>query len=106
DFTLLERDLELPINVKNAGTRFERATELVGLDPNDCIPIPAYKAHAALESLPNLIYVVAVDYALVPTLNRLLPSLFAREETTVWELLNEFAGARVRSAEDLFVNKI
>ena len=48
DFTLREGDLELPVNVKNAGTRFEKAAELVGLDPNDCIPIPAYKAHGAM----------------------------------------------------------
>src|SRR5262249_52692457 len=41
DFTLHQGDLELPINVKNAGTRFERAQDLVGLDPADCIPIPA-----------------------------------------------------------------
>ena len=37
DFTLLENDLELPINVKNAGTRFENAGQLVGIDPDDCI---------------------------------------------------------------------
>ncbi|HNS97269.1 MAG TPA: hypothetical protein PKL73_09995, partial [Polyangiaceae bacterium] len=31
DFTLTEGDLRLPINVKNAGTRFENARQLVGL---------------------------------------------------------------------------
>ena len=106
DFTLHEAGLELPINVKNAGTRFERAAELVGLDPDDSIPIPAYKANLALESSPNLIYVVAVDYELTPTLNSFLPTVFGSEETIVWSLLNEFAGARVRSAEDAFVNRV
>lgn len=42
DFVIKENGLELPINVKNAGTKFENAAQLVGLDPNDCIPIPAY----------------------------------------------------------------
>ena len=92
--------------MKNAGTRFERAAQLVGLDPNDCIPIPAYKAHHAIESLPNLLYVVAVDYTLLPALSRFLPSVFSAEESIAWELLNEFAGARLRKAEDAFVNDI
>ncbi len=33
DFTIVEGDLELPVNVKNAGTRFENAASLMGLDP-------------------------------------------------------------------------
>ena len=45
DFTLVRGEQQLPINIKNAGTRFERSAELVGLEPDDCIPIPAYKAH-------------------------------------------------------------
>jgi len=38
DFTVIEDDIELPINVKNAGTRFEKAAQLVGIKPDDCIP--------------------------------------------------------------------
>jgi len=68
DFVLKKGEDELPINVKNAGTRFERAQDLVGLDPNDCLPIPAYKAHAALEVSLNLLYVISVDYALLDNL--------------------------------------
>ena len=61
DFTIIEKDLELPINVKNAGTRFENATSLVGIDPDDCIPIPAYKAYDAIEKEPNLLYAISSE---------------------------------------------
>ncbi len=103
DFTLQEGDLVLPVNIKNAGTRFENAASLVGLEPDDCIPIPAYKAYAAIESAPNLIYAVSVDYQLVSQLNTLLPPLLVREEAIVWELLNQYAGSHVKKAEDAFV---
>ena len=103
DLTLQENELELPINVKTAGTRFRQAQQLVGLSPDDCLPIPAYKAHGALARVPNLIYVVSVDYDLVDNLNNLLPSLFQRNEAIVWSLLNNYKGALIRSAEDSFI---
>lgn len=53
DFTLEEAAASLPMNTKNAGARFREAKKLVGLDPDDCIPIPAYKAHGALEAARN-----------------------------------------------------
>ncbi len=106
DFTLREGELELPVNVKNAGTRFEKAAELVGLDPNDCIPIPAYKAYGAVEKLGPLIYVISVDYQLIGVLDSLLPKLFDERERVAWDLLNSYAGARVRKAEDAFVSRI
>ncbi len=103
DFTLREGDVVVPLNIKNAGTRFERAQALVGLDPEDCIPIPAYKAHGALEDAPNLLYAVCVDYALVDHLNSTLPTLLTPSERIVWRLLNEYAGSRIRDAEDAFI---
>ena len=103
DFAVHEGDRELPINVKNAGTRFERAEQLVGLNPDDCLPIPAYKAHAALEMVPNLVYVISVDYGLVDNLGNLLPRIFNHEERIVWRLLNSYSGTRVRRAEDAFI---
>jgi hypothetical protein len=103
DFTLSEGDLRLPINIKNAGTRFNQAAALVGLDPDDCIPIPAYKAHAAIEVHPNLLYAVSVDYGLIGVLNTQLPKLLSREEAITWELLNQCGGSHVRKAEDAFV---
>lgn len=106
DFTLREDGFDLPVNVKNAGTRFEKAAELVGLDPNDCIPIPAYKAYGAIEKLGPLIYVISVDYELIRLLDSLLPELFDEHEKIVWGLLNSYAGARVRKAEDVFVSRI
>lgn len=69
DFVLIQGDARLPVNVKNAGTRFENAMDLVGLAPDDCIPIPAYKAYGAVEESPSLIYVVAADYDLLRRLN-------------------------------------
>jgi hypothetical protein len=105
DFTLHEQELDLPVNIKNAGTRFESAQRLVGLEPDDCIPIPAYKAHAALktERDQNLLYIISVDYLLIGALNVLLPQIFTHDETLVWELLNRYSGSNVRNAEDIFI---
>jgi hypothetical protein len=103
DFTLIEGELRLPINVKNAGTRFLNARQLVGLAPEDCIPIPAYKAHSAVSVAPSLIYVVSPDYDLVRNLNAMLPSLMDSKQTIVWDLLTRYEGSHLRSAEDAFV---
>jgi hypothetical protein len=103
DFTMNEASAELPINIKNAGTRFERAMQLVGLAPDDCIPIPAYKAHAAVEARPSLIYVVSADYDLVGKLKDLLPNLLTGDEALVWAILNKCGGSRLRHAEDAFI---
>jgi hypothetical protein len=103
DFTILDGEASVPINVKAASTAFEKARDLVGLEPDDCIPIPVYKASAALETLPSLLYVVSVDFTLVPMLDRLLPELFSADERIVWDVLNRYEGARLRTAEDAFV---
>ena len=96
DFTLTECNQSLPINVKNAGTRFENAKQLVGLEPDDCIPIPVYKAYDAIEKVPNLLYAVAVDYGLVDSINTHLVPLFDEHETIVWRILNDYSGTRIR----------
>lgn len=103
DFTLTENDLRLPINVKNAGTRFENARQLVGLEPDDCIPIPVYKAYDAIEKDPNLLYAVAIDYGIVNSINTYLVPLFDDNEAIVWHILNNYTGMRIRDAEDSFV---
>lgn len=103
DFNIIEGDRVLPINVKNAGTRFENAAQLVGLDPDDCIPIPAYKAYDAIEKVPNLLYAISIDYSLIDKIKGQLLPRFSYEETKVWNLLNRFGGARIRDAEDKFV---
>ncbi len=103
DFTIVEGDLELPVNVKNAGTRFENAATLVGLDPDDCIPIPAYKAYDAIEKEPNLIYAICIDYTLISKIERGLLTRFSAEEASVWRILSKYAGPLIRDAEDNFV---
>lgn len=103
DFTIQNGQAALPVNVKTASTPFEKASELVGLDPDDCVPIPVYKASAAIETLPSLVYVVSVDFTLVAELDDLLPRLFTTDERIVWDLLNKYEGARLRTAEDAFV---
>jgi hypothetical protein len=103
DFTVSEASDRLPINVKNAGTRFLQALALVGLDPDDCIPIPAYKANGALSKEPNLLYAVAVDFDLIGILNSKLTEILSPEEHTVWVLLNRYSGFGVQAAEDQFV---
>lgn len=103
DFTIREGEVELPVNVKNAGTRFENAATLVGLDPNDCIPIPAYKAHDAIAKEPELIYAVCIDYTLVAKIERRLLTRFSAAEASVWRILSKYAGPLIRDAEDYFV---
>ncbi len=103
DFTIIEGGLELPVNVKNAGTRFENAASLVGLDPDDCIPIPAYKAYDAIEKEPNLIYAICIDYTLKAKIERGLVTRFSAEEAYVWRILSKYAGPLIRDAEDRFV---
>ena len=89
--------------MKNAGTRFESAKQLVGLEPDDCIPIPVYKAYDSIEKEPNLLYAVAIDYDLVDSINTHLIPLFDANEAIVWRILNDFSGTRIRDAEDKFV---
>lgn len=103
DFSITEGELCLPVNVKNAGTRFENAMQLVAIEPNDCIPIPAYKAHDAIEKEPNLLYAVAVDYTLLVKIKAHLLPLFNEREEVVWEILNKYSGSRIRDAEDNFI---
>jgi hypothetical protein len=103
DFTLRENNLELPINAKNAGTRLENAGQLVGLDPDDCVPIPAYKAHDAIEKEPNLLYAISVDYTLIRKIESHLLTEFSKDEAEVWRLLNAYSGALIRDAEDTFI---
>ncbi len=103
DFVLHEDDLRLPINVKNAGTPFRNSQSLVGLEPHDCIPIPAYKANDAVQREPNLLYAVSLDWDLPAELERLLPTLWSGEEAVVWELLNRFKGRLIRNGEDTFI---
>ena len=103
DFTLHHGEISVPVNVKNAGTRFENSLALVNLEPDDCIPIPAYKAHDAIEKEPNLIYVFAIDYRLITKIETHLLTHLNAQEAAVWKLLNQKGGSRIRDAEDKFI---
>jgi hypothetical protein len=106
DYSLCELSDRLPINVKNAGTRFTNAQALVGLDPDDCIPIPAYKAFGAIESdsYSSLVYVCSVDFELARRVGEVLKETLTDEETLVWGILNDYTGSGVKAAEDQFVS--
>ena len=103
DFIVDEGRTSLPINVKTAGTRFFRASELVGLDPDDCLPIPAYKANAAVEQQGNLLYVISADYDLFSKLADMMPQVLDKNEMITWRMLNAFSGSRLKDAENRFV---
>lgn len=103
DFTLVEGDFELPINVKAATTPFEKAKEFVGIESDDCLPIPAYKAHGALEKLPDLIYTISPDWELLDILPELLEEVFTDKESIVWEVMAKHGGSGRQNAEDTFI---
>ena len=106
DFVIKNGSDRLPINVKNAGTPFLNAKKLVGLEPEDCIPIPAYKAYGALEKEPHLLYAICMDHSIVDAAKGSIPPLFTAEEASVWDLLERKVGKNIKKAEDAFVGKV
>ena len=105
DVTLFDNGQSLPINIKSANTRFEKSFELVGIEPDDCLPIPAYKAHGAIEKKPDLLYVVSPDYSLIAVVAQILPSILSTQEAIIWSLLTAYVGSGVKKAEDSFIYK-
>jgi|GEM_PF-395056 len=103
DVIIIDDSCELPINIKTATTKFMNAKTLVNIEPDDCLPIPAYKAHAALKSQPSLIYAICQDYSILEKLSTNLPSILSADESIVWSLLNQYGGSRVKSGEDAFI---
>lgn len=108
DFVLTQETARLPINVKNAGTKFANARDLVGLDPDDCVPIPAYKAFGAIESsdYSALVYACSVDFELAGRVKGVIDSALSPREKLVWQLLSDYTGPGVKAAEDLFVSSM
>jgi hypothetical protein len=69
------------INIKFHGALFQRAKELVGLDPEDCFALATYKIHGALrkqeeEGLPYIFAVVGVRSLSGEKVGQQIPSRF------------------------------
>lgn len=102
DFGLFKDGVELPINVKVASTMFRNAAGVVGLEPEDCIPISVYKALGASEKVPELIYVDLVDFDLRERVDGLIDSLDGDLEIG-WTLLSWYGGKGIKAAQDRYV---
>ncbi len=105
DFGVQRDGLELPINVKTASTLFREAFRTVGLQPNDCIPISAYKANGAAKRVPDLIYVDLVDFALRVKADSYMASLVG-DEAILFDLFSWYGGRGAKKAQDAFVAKL
>ncbi len=105
DFAVRKDGLELPINVKTASTIFRKAKEIVGLEPSDCVPIPAYKAVAVSERVPDLVYVDLVDFSFRQRVDEFTDSL-GGSGGLLWKVLAWYGGKGVRKAQDGYVSKL
>lgn len=102
DFGVQRDGLELPINVKVASTIFRNALAVVGLDPEDCIPISAYKAIGASERVHDLVYVDLVDFALRERVDAVMDALEG-SLAVGWHLLSWYGGRGAKRAQDQFL---
>lgn len=105
DYAVRKDDVELPINVKVASTLFRNAQKVVGIAPEDCIPISAYKAIGASERVPDLVYVDLVDFSLRAKVDTFMEEL-AGAASLLWELLSWFGGKGARGAQDQYVRRL
>jgi hypothetical protein len=105
DYGLQKDGLELPINVKVASTLFRNAQTVVGLAPEDCVPISAYKALGASERVPGLVYVDLVDFTLREKVDAFMNALDGPLGIG-WHLLSWYAGKGGRAAEDRYLNAL
>jgi len=103
DYGLQRDGVELPINVKVASTLFRNAESVVGLAPEDCVPISAYKALGASERAPGLVYADLVDFTLRERVDSFMESLDDEDFLIGWHLLSWFAGPGARRAQDQYV---
>ena len=105
DYVVHRAGLALPINVKVASTRFEHARRSVGLDPDDCIPIGAYKAIGASERAPDLLYVDMVDFSLREKVDDFMDRLEGPLGVG-WHLFSWYGGKGAKRAEDQYVDAL
>lgn len=105
DFAIQRGQLELPINVKVASTMFREAQRVVGLAPDDCIPIGAYKAIGASERVPDLVYVFLVDFTLRDKVDAFMDELTG-PLAIGWHLLSGYAGKGATKAQNQFTEAL
>jgi hypothetical protein len=105
DYGLQRDGLELPINVKTASTLFRKAWETVGLAPDDCIPISAYKAIGASERVPALVYVDLVNFTFRERVDDFINALEG-DLAVGWHLLSWYRGTGARKAQDRYVQTL
>lgn len=102
----VERDgLELPINVKVASTLFRNARRVVDLDPEDCVPISAYKAIGASERVPDLVYVDLVDFSMRERVDDFVGALDG-EYGIGYHLFSWYGGRGTKRAQDEYVTAL
>jgi hypothetical protein len=102
DFGVQRDARELPINVKVASTMFREAHRVVHLDPEDCIPLGAYKAIGASERVPALVYVYLVDFTLRERVDAFMEDL--DEDLAIgWDLLSWFGGRGMKRAQNQYI---
>jgi hypothetical protein len=102
DFGVRKEGCELPINVKVASTMFREARRVVGLDPEDCIPLGAYKAIGASERVPGLVYVYLVDFRLRELVDAFMEGL--DEDCLIgWDLMSWFGGKGMKRAQNQYI---
>jgi hypothetical protein len=102
DYGLQREGVELPINVKTASSLFRKARETVGLAPEDCIPISAYKAIGASERVPALVYVDLVDFTLRERVDDFINTLEG-DLAVGWHLFSWYIGPGAKKAQDRYV---
>lgn len=101
DFGVQRDGLEVPINVKVASTRFREALRVVGLDPDDCVPVGAYKAIGASERVADLLYVFLVDFDLREKVDNFMDRLEG-SLAIGWHLFSWYAGRGAKKAQDQY----
>jgi hypothetical protein len=105
DYAVLRDGLELPINVKVASTRFREAQRVVALEPDDCIPVGAYKAIGASERVSDLVYVFLVDFSLREKVDAFMEELDG-PLAIAWHLLSWYAGRGAKRVQDGFTDAL
>jgi hypothetical protein len=96
------------INIKFHGSRFRRAPELVGLDPEDCFALATYKIFGALqkqqeERLPYFFAIVGVSHPTGEEVGRELPQSLVEASAFIHQAPK--AGSK-RSFEDAVIAHI